>query len=44
MKQNIKLTLSYDGSAYLGWQASNVGVSIEGTLKEVLEKILQQDV
>lgn len=44
MKKNIKLILSYDGSAYLGWQASNVGVSIEGTLKEVLEKILQQEV
>jgi len=44
MKQNIKLILSYDGSAYLGWQASNVGVSIEGTLKEILEKILQQEV
>ncbi|WP_420422240.1 tRNA pseudouridine(38-40) synthase TruA [Simkania sp.] len=43
-KKNIKLIISYDGSAYLGWQASNVGVSIEGTLKEVLEKILQQDV
>lgn len=44
MKKNIKLILSYDGSAYFGWQASNVGTSIEGTLKEVLEKILQQEV
>lgn len=44
MKKNIKLILSYDGSAYLGWQASNVGISIKGTLKEVLEKILQQEV
>ncbi|MCB1068501.1 MAG: tRNA pseudouridine(38-40) synthase TruA [Simkania sp.] len=44
MKKNIKLILSYDGSAYLGWQASNVGVSIESILKEVLEKILQQEV
>lgn len=41
---NIKMTLSYDGTGYLGWQASNRGPTIEATLKEVLEKILQQTV
>jgi len=41
---NIKLTLSYDGTAYLGWQASNVGSSIEAMLQKTLEKILQQKV
>lgn len=41
---NIKLTLSYDGTLYLGWQASNDGATIEATLRQILEKILQQPV
>lgn len=41
---NIKLTLSYDGGAYLGWQKTNAGPSIEETLQTQIEKILQHSV
>lgn len=40
---NIKLTLSYDGTSYLGWQASGNFPSIEKTLQKILEKILQNE-
>lgn len=40
--QNIKITIAYDGSEYLGWQNTRTGPSIEGTLLSVLEKILQE--
>lgn len=41
---NIKLTLSYDGTNYLGWQKTNTGPSIEETLEQVLEKLLQEKI
>lgn len=41
---NIKLILAYDGTAYLGWQKTNMGPSIEATLQTVLEQILQQPI
>lgn len=43
-KNNIKLKLTYDGTAYLGWQKTDEGRSIEQTLQQVLETILQQSV
>ncbi len=39
---NIALTLAYDGGAYLGWQDNAHGSTIEATLRQVLEQILQQ--
>jgi tRNA pseudouridine38-40 synthase len=39
--QNIKLVVAYDGTAYLGWQRTSMGPSIESTLQSVLEQILQ---
>jgi tRNA pseudouridine38-40 synthase len=42
--KNIKMELAYDGTAYLGWQKTKTGASIEGCLQEVLEKILQERV
>lgn len=44
MKQNIKLTVAYDGSAYLGWQKTKMGPSIEAALQQALEQILQQPI
>lgn len=32
----LKLTLAYDGSAYVGWQRQAVGASIQGCLEEAL--------
>ena len=41
---NIKGSLSYDGSCYLGWQKNNAGPSIEGTLQEACEIFFQQKI
>lgn len=41
MTQNIKLILAYDGRAYLGWQKTAMGPSIEATLQSAIEQILQ---
>lgn len=41
---NIKLIIAYFGSAYLGWQKTKLGTSIEETLEQALAKILQQEV
>jgi tRNA pseudouridine38-40 synthase len=39
-----KITLSYDGSSYFGWQKNSVGPSIESCLERVLTIILQEQV
>jgi tRNA pseudouridine38-40 synthase len=41
---NIKLTIAYDGTGYLGWQKTKEGPSIEETLQKVLERILQEPI
>jgi tRNA pseudouridine38-40 synthase len=38
---NIKLIIAYDGRAYLGWQKTHMGPSIEATLQKVIEQIVQ---
>ena len=35
----IKLTLQYDGTAYVGWQRQDNGASIQGLLEQALEPI-----
>jgi tRNA pseudouridine38-40 synthase len=40
---NIKIVLGYDGTDFLGWQETECGLCIEGTLKKVLQQILQED-
>ncbi|WP_068468081.1 tRNA pseudouridine(38-40) synthase TruA [Candidatus Protochlamydia phocaeensis] len=42
--QNIKLLIAYDGGHYLGWQKTPMGPSIEATLQQVLEQILQHPI
>ncbi|MBA3958004.1 MAG: tRNA pseudouridine(38-40) synthase TruA [Parachlamydiaceae bacterium] len=41
---NIKLLIAYDGAPYLGWQKNNVGPSVESTLQDILEQILQEKI
>lgn len=36
MTRNLKLTLEYDGSDFVGWQRQSAGVSIQGLLEEAL--------
>jgi len=42
--KRIKMVIAYDGTNYLGWQATKMGFSVEESLKAVLEKILQHPV
>lgn len=39
--KNIKLTIAYDGTHYLGWQKTGAGRSIEGCLQSALEQVLR---
>lgn len=41
---NVKLILAYDGTGFLGWQKTNEGMSIEETLQNALQTILQEEV
>lgn len=37
--RNIKLTVSYDGTAYVGWQRQKNGVSVQEVIEKALRKI-----
>jgi len=43
-QKNLKILVAYDGSAYLGWQETGTGPSIEGEMQRTLEKILRHPV
>ena len=38
----FKLTLEYDGGPYLGWQRAATGPSVQSTLEDAIEKLIQQ--
>ncbi|MDR3134620.1 MAG: tRNA pseudouridine(38-40) synthase TruA [Deltaproteobacteria bacterium] len=38
-KRNVKLTLSYDGTGFNGWQRQAKGLTLQGILEEALEKV-----
>ncbi len=40
--RNIKLTIEYDGTNYVGWQVQPNGVSIQEVLEDALAKILKE--
>jgi tRNA pseudouridine38-40 synthase len=42
--RNIRLKVAYEGTCYLGWQKTEMGPSIEGSLQQTLKQILRQDV
>lgn len=42
--RNIALELSYDGTNYAGWQIQDNAKTIQGTVQEVLEKIVKHRV
>jgi tRNA pseudouridine38-40 synthase len=41
---NLKFTIAYDGTHYLGWQKTQEGPSIEESLQQVLEQIFQEPI
>lgn len=38
------MTVAYDGTAFLGWQKTKMGISIEESLQSALEQILQEPI
>ncbi len=42
--RNIKLTLEYDGTNYVGWQVQSNGVSIQAELEKAISQILQEHI
>jgi tRNA pseudouridine38-40 synthase len=42
--RNIKLTIEYDGTNYVGWQVQPNGLSIQQVLEEAFAKILKESV
>jgi tRNA pseudouridine38-40 synthase len=42
--RNIKLTIEYDGTNYVGWQCQPNGVSVQQVIEEALAKILKESV
>ena len=38
--RNIRLFIAYDGTNYLGWQVQPKGPTVQGTLEEILSRIL----
>ena len=42
--RNIKLTVEYDGTNYLGWQRQKRGITIQEALETAIEKITKNEV
>lgn len=42
--RRIKLTVSYDGTMYHGWQSQNNAVSVQQRLTEVLEEVTKESI
>ena len=42
--RNVKLLVAYDGTAFLGWQKTSMGPSIEESLEKALEQLLQEKI
>ena len=42
--RRVKLTVAYEGTAYVGWQMQPNGTTIQSTMEEVLARILQEPV
>lgn len=44
MKRNIKLTIEYDGTDFVGWQRQPNGRSVQQALEEVIQQITQEKI
>lgn len=43
-KKRIKLTVSYDGTRYCGWQIQKNGITVEEVLNRTLSKFFQEEI
>jgi len=44
MVRRVKLTVAYDGTAYVGWQMQPNGTSVQAVMEDALARILQEPV
>jgi tRNA pseudouridine38-40 synthase len=44
MLRNIRLTLAYDGTNYVGWQVQPNGLSVQAVVMQALKKLMGHDV
>lgn len=44
MQRNIKLTIEYEGTNFIGWQIQKKGRTIQGELQNALEKLLKEKI
>jgi len=44
MKKNFKIVIEYDGTDFVGWQRQTNGRSVQETIENALEKIVQQNI
>ncbi len=44
MKKRVRMTVSYDGTNYSGWQVQNNGTTIEGVLNDTLSQLLGEEI
>lgn len=42
--RNIKLTIEYDGTNYLGWQKQKIGSTIQNTIEEAIRVLTNEEV
>ena len=42
--RNIRLTIAYDGTAYVGWQIQPNGVSVQAVVQKAIKKLTGEDV
>lgn len=42
--RNIKLTIEYDGTKYLGWQKQKIGKTVQGTIEEAIRELTNEEV
>lgn len=42
--KRIRLTIAYDGTAYVGWQIQKNGIAVEQVINEHLSKLLKEDI
>lgn len=42
--RNIRLTLAYDGSRYVGWQIQPNGVSVQATVEKAIQRLTGEEV
>ena len=44
MIKRVKISIEYDGTSYVGWQAQRNGKSIQGEIEKALKEIFKENI